>query len=128
MPSRMAPVLLLLYGLLLPHPTSAGSVRLVSNVFGSNMVLQHGRPAPVWGWAAPGAKVAVTFGGASLPAATADADGLWKVVLPPQPPSLAAHTIGVESGSEKITLANVVFGEVILCSGQSNMVCPPSCT
>jgi hypothetical protein len=107
--------------LLLALATPASSASLLSNVFGSNMVLQHGRPAPIWGWAAPAAKVTVTFGGKSLPA-TAGADGLWKVVLPPQAPSLAAHTIGVSSGPvTTILVANVLFGEVILCSGQSNM-------
>ena len=97
---------------------SAGVSGLLSNVFASNMVLQHGRPAPLWGWAAPGANVAVTFGTHSLPVTEAGADGLWKAHLPAQPPSLKAHTIGVASGAHKTALTNVLFGDVILCSGR----------
>jgi len=31
------------------------------SVFSDNMVLQCGKPAPVWGWADPGEKVTVRF-------------------------------------------------------------------
>lgn len=108
----------LLLASLAAAPAAAGG--LLSNVFGSNMVLQHSRPAPLWGWAAPSATVTVMFGGKALHA-TAGADGLWRAVLPPQAPSLTPHTIGVASGSSAVKLTNVEFGEVILCSGQSNM-------
>ena len=36
----------------------------VSNVFQTNMVLQRDEPIRVWGWAAPGEAVEVTFAGA----------------------------------------------------------------
>jgi len=92
---------------------------LVSNTLGSNMVLQRGRPAPIWGWAAPAASVSVAFDGATL-SAKAGADGLWRVALPAQPATLAPRTIVVKSGSEPpVALTNVLFGDVILCSGQS---------
>ena len=35
----------------------------VSKVFGSNMVLQREKPVPVWGKAAPGEEVKVSFAG-----------------------------------------------------------------
>ena len=101
--------------------TGTGATPLsVSNTLGSNMVLQRGRPAPIWGWATNGAAVAVEFRGSSL-RTTAGVDGLWKVALPPQPATLTPAEIKVTSGSVDITLTNVVFGDVILCSGQSNM-------
>eukprot|EP01045_Picozoa_sp_COSAG04_P009244 COSAG04_NODE_530_length_12999_cov_7.702946_18_plen_88_part_01 len=83
-------------------------------------MLQRGRPAPIWGWQTAGAKVSVSFHGASH-SATAGADGLWKVELPAQPASLAPASIAISSGGEQTTLDNVLFGDVILCSGQSNM-------
>ena len=91
-----------------------------SNVLGSNMVLQRDRPAPIWGWDAPNVAVTVTHGGASL-TATAGATGLWRVVLPPTPASLEGSSITASSSTGSSTLHDVLFGEVVLCSGQSNM-------
>ena len=54
----------------------------VAAVLGDNMVLQRGRPVPVWGWADPGEKVTVEFGGQTK-TATAAADGTWRVDLEP---------------------------------------------
>ena len=96
-----------------------------SNTLGSHMVLQRDRPAPIWGWATPGANVTVTLDGkpASPPtSATATENGLWRVVLPAQPATLTGRTItAVVSSGETIALTDVLFGEVVLCSGQSNM-------
>ena len=50
----------------------------VSSIFGSRMVLQREQANPVWGWAAPGEKVAVTFAGQKH-TATAGKDGAWRV-------------------------------------------------
>ena len=49
--------------------------------FSNGAVLQRGVEVPVWGTAAPGAKVEVEFGGACV-AAKAGADGSWSVKLP----------------------------------------------
>ena len=35
----------------------------VNNLFQSNMVIQRDKPVRVWGWASPGEKVTVSFGG-----------------------------------------------------------------
>lgn len=88
-------------------------------VLGSNMVLQRQKPVPVWGWATPGEMVTVSFAGQQR-RTTADAAGNWKVVLS----SLAASDKPREmiiTGSNTITLSNILVGEVWLCSGQSNM-------
>ena len=42
--------------------TASAAVRL-PKLFGDNMVLQQGVPAPVWGWADRGEKIAVSFAG-----------------------------------------------------------------
>ncbi|MDD4443134.1 MAG: sialate O-acetylesterase, partial [Kiritimatiellae bacterium] len=50
------------------------------NVFNHNMVLQRGQPVPVWGWAAPGEPVTVSFAGQSKKT-VADKVGAWRLAL-----------------------------------------------
>ena len=89
------------------------------HVFGNDMVLQQGQKVPVWGKAAPGEKVVVSFEGQNV-ATVADKDGKWRLDLAP----LKACAKGSEfrvKGENEIVLRNVVVGEVWFCSGQSNM-------
>lgn len=88
-------------------------------VFGDHMVLQRGQPVPVWGRAAPGAGVSVSFREHSL-STSADADGRWRVDLP----SLSLGEPGellITAGEETIAYRDVLVGDVWLCGGQSNM-------
>ncbi len=93
-------------------------------IFSDNMVLQQTTHAPVWGKAEPGEKIVVSLGDEKKPlisaAATADADGRWRVVLDTSKISDEATTMRV-AGSENLTIRNVMVGQVWLCSGQSNM-------
>jgi sialate O-acetylesterase len=100
-----------------PIPHAIAEVRLPS-IIGDNMVLQHGRKLPLWGWAQPGEEVTVTLGGTRC-VSVAGADGRWMLHLPPhQPGGPLEMTV---AGRNTIKLRNVVFGEVWVCSGQSNM-------
>ncbi len=99
-------------------PQARADVKL-PKVIGSHMVLQRGRPLPIWGWAAPGEEVAVKLDGATA-AAKADAQGDWKVVLPAMQADGKAHQMTVR-GKNKIELDDILIGEVWLGSGQSNM-------
>ncbi len=92
-------------------------VRLPS-VIGSRMVLQREIPVPVWGWAAPGEKVTVTFGAQTV-TATAGADSAWKVTLAPM--SAGGPFAMVVRGKNTLRLDDILVGEVWVCSGQSNM-------
>jgi len=99
---------------------TATAAELVPNgLFGPGMVLQRGMPVPVWGTAAPGQEVRVTFGTA-VAAATADADGRWQATLPELPASSTPQPLVIE-GRTRIAFDDVVVGDVWLCSGQSNM-------
>ena len=91
----------------------------VSQVFGSNMVLQRSIPAPVWGWAAPGRKVTVRIADRSADA-TADANGKWMVRLQPLPAG-GPYKMRIDGPQPAITFSNVLVGDVWACSGQSNM-------
>ena len=61
---------------------SATAAVKVSGIFSDDMVLQRGKPVPVWGTAEPGEEVKVAFAGKTAAAKTG-ADGRFKVVLPP---------------------------------------------
>jgi sialate O-acetylesterase len=94
----------------------------LSNVFGNNMVLQRDDVATqVWGFAASQTLVHTTFGNEVLNT-VANKDGIWKQVLPSTPANDKPQTISFAcSSGEKFTLNNVLFGDVHICGGQSNM-------
>ena len=98
---------------------SAEATVVLPRVIGSNMVLQREKPVPVWGWAAAGEKVTVTFAG-QLKAATANDSGRWQILLAPMQANEKPAVMTI-SGSNMIRLENILVGEVWLCSGQSNM-------
>jgi len=113
-------VLISFYGLLcLP---AGADVRLPAQ-FGDHMVLQRNVPLPIWGWAAPGEQVTVRLARQSQQAIT-DATGVWRVSLPKMRAG-GPYTLTV-NGRTAVTCADVLIGEVWLCSGQSNMAIPLS--
>ena len=93
------------------------------SIFGDHMVLQQESKLPVWGWAAPGEKVTAIIG-EQRAAAVAGADGKWRVDLPAMPSSTASQTLRVEGEKNKLEFADVLVGDVWVCSGQSNMGYP----
>lgn len=99
------------------RPAEAASLRL-ARIFADHMVLQRDRPVRVWGWAEPGASVAVAIGEHAVPTA-AGPDGRWETLLPPFEAG-GSWTLTVESGST-LTANDVLFGDVWVASGQSNM-------
>lgn len=82
------------------------------------MILQRNTKLKIWGWADPGESVMVSFRGRDYQA-TANDEGEWMVILDPQLPGMPAQMD--ISASNHITLSNILFGDVWLCSGQSNM-------
>ena len=87
-------------------------------VFAGNMVLQREIKVPVWGFASPGEKVTVDFNGQKV-SGKADSKGKWKVTLAPM--KAGGPFDMTVTGKNTIKLANVLVGEVWVCSGQSNM-------
>jgi len=88
-------------------------------ILGNDMVLQRDKPCPIWGTATAGEKVSVKFGKQTKSTIT-DASGNWKVVLDPMTASNQPTTLTV-TGTNTVTLNNILVGEVWICSGQSNM-------
>lgn len=87
-------------------------------VISAHMVLQQGMPVPIWGTAAPGEKVTVKFRDQEKTVETG-ADGKWMVKLDPL--QLGEPAVMTISGTNTLTLEDVLVGEVWVGSGQSNM-------
>jgi sialate O-acetylesterase len=86
-----------------------------------HMVIQRGLPVHVWGKAAEGESVSVTFRG-STRSTTADSIGQWSVYLPPVEAG-GPFELTIQ-GNHRITLKDVMVGDVWVASGQSNMEFP----
>lgn len=89
--------------------------------FADNAILQREMDLPVWGWSQPGTKVTVEFSGQQKTAETG-ADGKWLLKLAPLKASAEpAEMLITASDGKKVTLKNLLVGEVWMASGQSNM-------
>ena len=110
--------------LLLAITTSSASLQAAelrfAKIFTDHCVLQRDMPVPVWGWAEPYAKVTIAFAG-QKESSTADNSGRWLITLQPLKASAQSRELTVTSVDQKVTLKDVLVGEVWLASGQSNM-------
>jgi sialate O-acetylesterase len=91
----------------------------IPSVLNSHMVLQRGMPVPVWGKAAAGEKVVVSFAGQTKES-TANASGAWSVKLDAMEANATPQTLKI-AGTNTLELTDILVGEVWLGSGQSNM-------
>lgn len=99
-----------------------GQIRLPQLV-GDGMILQRDIPAKIWGRATPNEKINLLFQNKKYETTT-DADGKWEIQLPAQKAG-GPHAITI-TASNTIHINNILFGDVWLCSGQSNMETPVS--
>ena len=113
MKSQFFCILLLLFLSLTLH----GKVS-VSSLFSDHGVIQRGVPVKVWGWANPAEKISINFVGMSLKT-VADSNGNWSVTFPAQEVG-KPQTMHI-TGENSLVINDLVFGEVWLASGQSNM-------
>lgn len=107
----------------------AGAELRFASYFADHMVLQKDPACAVlWGYGEPGANLMVTvYDGHSIvmkKMVQAEVFRIWKVVLTAMPQggpySIVVHQL-YEDEVSNITLQDVYFGDVWLCSGQSNM-------
>lgn len=90
-------------------------------IISDGMVVQRDRPLTLWGTADPGESVTVKVAKGKSATVTADADGKWRAELPALK---TGKTYTITIGDR--TIGNVAVGDVLLCSGQSNMELPVS--
>ncbi len=107
--------------LILPLP--ALSQLEMAKYFSGNMVLQRDEPIPVWGKAAPGSKVEVTFGNL-IRSVVAASDSSWKLTLPAQTATYQPQSLKISSGDTAVQFNNILIGDIWICLGQSNMEWP----
>ena len=110
-----------------PPAPPPGGLAFDSMFFGG-AVLQMGVETAVWGWNAPTTAITLTLDGEivarAAPTGGSDGNHTWRAQLPPMQQG-SSHRLRVDSGGQSDTVT-VSFGVVILCSGQSNMVCGDS--
>ena len=87
--------------------------------FTDHLVLQRGQPNRIWGTAAPGAGVILRNEWGCVTAKANDR-GRWTMEVTDLGDESPSDFV-FESGDEKMVLEKVVFGDVWICSGQSNM-------
>ncbi len=132
------------------HPTKEGAAIIAQKVYeaitgdfgglqmpdfySDNMVLQRNIPLTISGKANAGDQISVLLRQPEkrkakeiqTQQATAGKDGRWSVTLNPMVAgtnyTLTIRSASANSSNTEITYKNIAFGEVWLCSGQSNMV------
>lgn len=94
-----------------------------SPLFSHHMVLQRDRAVSIWGEANPGETVTVKLDGNPIDSVLTDDRGQWIAEISAHAADGGmAHEITVTSpGHPDVQIVDVVFGDVYLASGQSNM-------
>ncbi|MBN9385796.1 MAG: sialate O-acetylesterase [Chitinophagaceae bacterium] len=105
--------------LFIAHGLSASAQIRLPRLVRDSMVLQRDAYINVWGWASGRERISLQFNGHSY-RTTADSKGNWLIRLAPARAG-GPYTMNI-SGRNKITLHDILVGDVWLCSGQSNMV------
>lgn len=119
---RFAVWLCLVAYLLIPSSFVLADVRL-PKILGSGMVLQRDAQVRIWGWADAGEAITVSGDWHDAAVRTvAKADGTWQLRIPTGPAG-GPHVIKI-AGNNQLELNDILFGEVWVASGQSNMEMP----
>ncbi|WP_280744311.1 MULTISPECIES: sialate O-acetylesterase [unclassified Parabacteroides] len=119
MRKRIVYVILIL-GCILCFAINAGAKVKLPVLVSDGMVLQREQPVLIWGFADPGEEIKIQFLKKKYHTQTG-MDGKWQIQLPPTKAG-GPYTITIND----IVLKDVLFGDVWLCSGQSNMETPVS--
>jgi sialate O-acetylesterase len=101
------------------HTVSA-EVRL-PQMLSDHAVLQREAPIHIWGWAQPGEKLSVHFHDQTVSTTATDL-GEWGLWLMPEHAG-GPYVLTVD-GSSKVTVDDLLVGDVWFASGQSNMEMP----
>lgn len=101
---------------------SIGGIRL-PRLLSDGVVLQRGVGIRIWGWAATGDTVTISFMGKSY-TVEADTEGKWTAALPAMEAG-GPYNMEIKAGSS-VKINNILIGDVWVCSGQSNMTIPMS--
>jgi len=111
--------------LLASIPGAIGGAQVtLPRILSSHMVVQRDLPVHVWGWAAPGEPIGVSFRGETRTTTTGPL-GKCSVYLGPGaaggPFALTVTGTPASGAPQTVTLDDVLVGDVWVASGQSNM-------
>lgn len=113
----------ILAAILLVSQAAFAEIKLPA-IIASNMVLQRNSQVALWGWANPKEKITLTFSWTDEEVnVKADSEGNWSAKVKTTD-SKAPQSIKLKSKESELNLENILFGEVWICSGQSNMQQP----
>ncbi len=82
-------------------------------------ILQRDIEIPVAGWGNVGQDVELSLNDETY-RSTTDSDGRWTINIPPMEAG-GPYTITIKVASQRLQYSDIYFGDVWLCSGQSNM-------
>ena len=88
-------------------------------LFSNDMVLQRNQPCLIYGEAAPDTEIDVTLAGKKLKCRS-DVSGYWEVSFSPMSEG-GPHQLSIKTATKEFNYKNILFGDVWLASGQSNM-------
>ncbi|MEJ7585971.1 MAG: sialate O-acetylesterase [Ferruginibacter sp.] len=88
-------------------------------IFQSNMVLQRDKTLTIWGFGNAGEMVEVAFGNRKYHTVTGK-NKQWKLQLPPHAAG-GPYEISIQGKTNTLLLKNILFGDIWICGGQSNM-------
>ena len=122
MKKQVLAIVIIALNLLLLQAVNA-AVKLPA-IISSNMVLQQNTTVKLWGWADANEKITIeTSWLKEIIKCEADKQGNWMVDLETTN-SKELQSVIIKSKTSNLVLDNILFGEVWLCSGQSNMEMP----
>lgn len=104
--------------LLLVWSTSSDAQIQLPKLISDNLVLQRNAELSLKGWSSGNEKVKLYFK-EEIFETTANSAGEWEINLPPQKHG-GPYSMRFEA-SNTVEIKNILFGDVYLCSGQSNM-------
>ncbi len=97
----------------------------VPNIFSDHMVLQAGKPVPIWGTAEAGSSVTVTFGDQKQ-TVSAGKDGRWRVTLNPLAASAGPRRLAVAAEAHgrkaEVVFEDILVGEVCRAEPDSSPI------
>lgn len=94
----------------------------LAHIFGDGMVLQRNKQVKLWGMAPVEKRVALHIED-RVYESLSQSDGKWEITMEPMAAG-GPYTIEVKVEEQTIEIKDVLFGDIWLCSGQSNMELP----
>lgn len=92
-------------------------------LLGEHMVLQRDQPVVIRGIANPNELIQVSLG-SEQQSTTANSTGNWEARFRARPANSVPVVLKAKAGSAQVVLNDILFGDVWVCAGQSNMEWP----